>query len=49
MAVSRLVSLCEGGPIATCNRPAPEATHPSTKALQQLKELVESDPFFPSS
>ena len=32
--------------MATCNLRAPEATHPSTAALQQLKELVESDPVF---
>jgi hypothetical protein len=32
--------------MATCNLPAPEAAHPSTAALHQLKELVEHDPVF---
>jgi hypothetical protein len=32
--------------MATCNLPAPEAVHPSTAALHQLKELVERDPVF---
>lgn len=32
--------------MATCNLSAPEAAHPSTAALHQLKELVEHDPVF---
>jgi hypothetical protein len=32
--------------MATCALPAPEAAHPSTAALHQLKELVENDPVF---
>jgi len=32
--------------MATCNLPAPETTHPSAAALQQLKALLQSDPVF---
>ena len=32
--------------MATCNLSAPEAAHPSTAALHQLKELVERDTVF---
>ena len=32
--------------MAPCDLTAPEAAHPSTAALHQLKELVESDPVF---
>ncbi len=32
--------------MATCNLSAPEAAHPSTAALHQLKELVEHNPVF---
>jgi len=32
--------------MTTCNLPAPEAVHPSTAALHQLKELLQSDSAF---
>jgi hypothetical protein len=32
--------------MTTCDLPAPEAARPSLSALQQLKELLQSDPVF---
>ena len=32
--------------MATCELPAPEVAHPSTAALQLLKELLQRDPVF---